>query len=177
MRLLDRRMGSLSLDANIASMIRARRKDEAQAGSSVRFADRATRFIGSLKFLAAQTIVTGAWITWNTVGARALGSAPFDPYPFQALTLALSVEAIYLTALVLIAQNRMSEIGARRAEVDLQINLLDEKETTRMLQIVDAIALKVGADVKRDAELEDLKREVTPEDVLARVEEEERQTR
>ncbi len=170
-------MGSRSLDANIASMIKARRKDEAETPSSVRFADRVTRFIGSLKFLVAQTTIMGAWLAWNSVGAKALGSEPFDPYPFQALTLALSVEAIYLTALVLISQNRMSEIGERRAEVDLQINLLDEKETTRMLQIVDAIAMKVGADVKRDAELEDLKREVTPEDVLARVEEEERQVR
>jgi uncharacterized membrane protein len=170
-------MGSRSLEANIASMIKARRKDEAQTPSSVKFADRATRFIGSLTFLVVQTIVTGTWIAWNTVGAHALGSEPFDPYPFQALTLALSVEAIYLTALVLIAQNRMSEVAERRAEVDLQINLLDEKETTHILQIVDAIAMKVGADVKRTPELEDLKREVTPEDVLARVEEEERQVR
>lgn len=167
-------MGIRSLDANIATMIKARRRDEKQRKATVRFADRATRFIGSVRFLVMQTIATSAWIAWNT---GVLGDKPFDPYPFQALTLVLSIEAIVLTALVLISQNRMSDIAERRAEVDLQINLLDEKETTRILQIVDAIALKVGADVKRDAELEDLKQDVTPEDVLARVEEEERQIR
>lgn len=167
-------MSSRSLDANIAAMIKARRRDEVQRKATVRFADRATRFIGSVRFLVLQTIATLGWIAWNS---GVTGGAPFDPYPFQALTLVLSIEAIVLTALVLISQNRMSDVQERRAEVDLQINLLDEKETTRILQIVDAIAVKVGADVKRDAELEDLKKPVTPEDVLARVEEEERQAR
>lgn len=166
-------MGSRSLDANIATMIKARRRDEQQRRPTVRIADHATRFIGSVRFLVMQSLATAAWIAWNS---GLLGGQPFDPYPFQALTLVLSIEAIVLTALVLISQNRMSDVQDRRAEVDLQINLLDEKETTRILQIVDAIAMKVGAEVKRDAELDDLKREVTPEDVLARVEEEERQT-
>jgi uncharacterized membrane protein len=166
-------MGSRALDANIAAMIKARRRDEAREHkTTVRLADKATRFIGSVRFLVLQTIATLAWIAWNVLAPNA-----FDPYPFQALTLALSIEAILLTALVLISQNRMADVQERRAEVDLQINLLDEKETTRILQIVDAIAQKVGADVKRDDELEDLKQEVTPEDVMARVEEEERQTR
>lgn len=168
-------MGSRSLEQNIATMIRARRRDEESRTLPQRVGDRATRFIGSLRFLLAQTAATLLWIAFNSGALERFGVRAFDPYPFQALTLVLSIEAIVLTALVLISQNRMSDVQERRAEVDLQINLLDEKETTRILQIVDAIAQKVGAHVERDEELEDLKREVTPEDVLARVEEEERQ--
>lgn len=159
-------MTSHALDANIAAMVRARRRDETQTARAVRFAERATRFIGSLRFLALQTAWIAGWVGVNAI-------KPFDPWPHPLLTLLLSIEAIYLTVLVLIAQNRMSDVAERRAEADLQINLLDEAESTRILRVVDAIALKVGAEVERDAKLEDLKQDVRPEDVLQRVEEEE----
>lgn len=161
-------MGSgQTLDHNIEAMIHARREDEAHRSITVRFADRVTAFVGSVAFLIVQTIAIGVWLVWNM---GVFGLPVFDPFPFQMLTLVLSIEAIYLTVFVLISQNRMSEIAERRAEVDLQINLLDERESTRILRIVDAIATKVGADIVRDQDLEDLEMDVKPEDVMARVE-------
>jgi uncharacterized membrane protein len=67
---------------------------------------------------------------------------------------------------VLIAQNRMAEVSARRAELDLQISLLAEHEVTRLLQLVTTMARRIGAELPGDAELEELQRPIAPDQVL-----------
>lgn len=45
-----------------------------------------------------------------------------------------------MAAFVLMKQNRMSKIADRRAHLDLQINLLTERETTKII----AMLLQIG---------------------------------
>jgi uncharacterized membrane protein len=108
-------------------------------------------------FLAAHALLFGLWALANTVGLP--GIPAFDPTLVSMATF-VSVEAIFLSTLVLIAQNRMSIAADKRAELDLQISLLTEHEPTRMLHLVGAIAdrLKVHSDV--DKEIEELKQDV-----------------
>jgi uncharacterized membrane protein len=66
------------------------------------------------------------------------------------------MEAVVLSSFVLISQNPMDLIARRRNHLDLQINLLAEKETTRLLQLVQALNahLKVPGDgISEDKEL------------------------
>ena len=109
----------------------------------------------------------GIWIVWNS--GRVPGLHPFDPFPFMGLSTALSLEAIFLSVFVLVSQNRQGELGDRRAELDLQINLLDERETTRILALVSALARKAGIDCS-DPELDELTNDVEPEQVLNHIE-------
>ena len=69
---------------------------------------------------------------------------PWDPFPFPILAMLASVEAIFLSTFVLIGQHRMTQIADQRAELDLQINLLAEHEITHVLQLIDAIAKRLG---------------------------------
>jgi uncharacterized membrane protein len=62
---------------------------------------------------------------------------PFDPFPFPLLSVVLSGEAVLLTAFVLIRQNRMSRQADQRSHLDLQINLLAEKEATKIIQMLE----------------------------------------
>jgi uncharacterized membrane protein len=80
-----------------------------------------------------------------------------------------SIEAIFLTAFVLITQNRMRAAADRRADLDLQISLLTEHEITRTLSIVVAIADRLGLPLAQDAELQDFLTEVAPERVLEQI--------
>ncbi|RDJ93293.1 DUF1003 domain-containing protein, partial [Lacticaseibacillus rhamnosus] len=57
-----------------------------------RLSERIARFLGTGKFLVAQTGVIFLWIIWNIVVPK---SARFDAYPFQFLTLVLSLQAAY----------------------------------------------------------------------------------
>lgn len=64
-----------------------------------RLADSITAFAGSMPFVYIHIGVFAWWIITD--------GKPFDdPFPFGLLTMAVSLEAIFLTAFVLLSQNR-----------------------------------------------------------------------
>jgi uncharacterized membrane protein len=132
-----------------------------------RIADAITSFSGRMGFVYVHIVWFGLWILLNTgvVGLRA-----FDPFPYGLLTMIVSLEAIFLSAVVLISQNRLSREIERRADLDLHIGLLTEHELTRVLQMLDAIQRKMGIAADGAGELADLEMETKPEDVLAEIE-------
>jgi len=65
---------------------------------------------------------------------------PFDPFPFPFLTMTVSLEAIFLALFVLASQNRLSRQADKRSHLDLQIDLLAEREMTAVLQLLQDIA-------------------------------------
>src|SRR5204863_2627636 len=107
---------------------------------------------------------------WVLINTGHLGVPAFDPFPYGLLTMVVSLEAIFLSALVLITQNRLTAEVERRADLDLHIGLLTEHELTRVLQMLDAIQEKLGIENDSDSELTDLEMETRPEDVLAEIE-------
>jgi uncharacterized membrane protein len=113
-----------------------------------RLADRMTSAFGSTAFLVINTVAFIVWIAWNAAGGHV-----FDAYPFNMLTMMVSLEAIFLSIFVLIAQNRSAAVDELRAELDLRINLISEKELTKVLQLVARIAEKQGIDVASDRDL------------------------
>lgn len=85
------------------------------------------------------------FVTWMVVNTGAVSSfEPFDPYPFNFLTMVVSLEAIFVTLAVLNNQNRMTYQADRRAHLDLQVNLLAEQESTATLRLLQRIAERLG---------------------------------
>ena len=77
------------------------------------------------------------WFTvWIVANVRLLPLQPFDPFPFSLLTTHVSLEAIFLTLLVLASQNRLTREADQRAHLDLQVNLLAEQEMTMVLRML-----------------------------------------
>jgi uncharacterized membrane protein len=116
-----------------------------------------TSFAGSTPFLIFHVCWFIGWILINS-GAIP-GITPFDPFPFSFLTLVVSLEAIFLTLLVLMSQNRMTKVADKRAHLDLQINLLDEQETTMILKMVQKISRHLGLEEVTDTAANDLSAE------------------
>jgi uncharacterized membrane protein len=52
----------------------------------------------------------------------------------------LSLEAIFLSILVLVSQNNLTRQSERRAHLDLQINLLAEQESTKTVALLQRIS-------------------------------------
>lgn len=71
---------------------------------------------------------------------------PFDRFPFPLLTMMVSLEAIFLALFVLSSQNRLATQADKRAHLDLQINLLAEREMTAVLQLLTDIATKLDVE-------------------------------
>ena len=134
---------------------------------SDRIADVITRFTGSMAFVIIHIVIVVAWVLINT---GALPIAAFDP-TFVILATAASVEAIFLSTFVLISQNRASELADRRADLDVQINLLTEHEVTKLVGLVTSIAEKLGVPVDQ-GEMSELEKDVAPEAVLERISQE-----
>ena len=85
--------------------------------------------------------------------------------------MAASVEAIFLSTFILISQNRMTAAAEKRAELDLQINLLAEHEVTRLVAMLSAVGDRLGIKTEVDPEMGELKEDVAPEAVLDEIEE------
>jgi uncharacterized membrane protein len=152
---------------NIEALLdRQRRRDQSQPMRE-RAAVAITKFAGSLTFVYLHLAGVLAWILINA-GLTPLPK--FDP-SFVLLATIASVEAIFLTAFVLITQNRMQIEADRRAELDLQISLLTEHELTRLIALVSRIAERNGVPTTGDREIEELQRDVAPEQILDTLEE------
>lgn len=104
----------------------------------------------SSAFLVMHVLWFVVWILWNTGMLR---FPPFDPYPFGLLTMVVSLEAIFLSIFVLLAQKRESAIAELREEMSLQVGLRLEEEVTKTLQLVAGLYTRLGHKVAEDAEL------------------------
>lgn len=146
---------------NIEALLQRQSRDKQSRTFQQRIADAVTAAAGSLPFVYVHLAIVISWVLVN-VGWTPM--KPFDP-TFVLLATAASVEAIFLSTFVLVTQNRMQREADRRADLDLQISLLTEHELTRAIQLVNAIAAKIGAEAPIP-ELEELQRDISPEQVL-----------
>jgi uncharacterized membrane protein len=154
------------IERNIRTIIDLRLKASRERTIQDCAADAITLFSGSMAFVYLHI----AWFTvWVLLNTGRFGAHPFDPFPYGLLTMIVSLEAIFLSTLVLITQNRQSIEGERRADLDLHIGLLTEHELTRVLQMLDAIQEKLGIENHAASQLADLEMETRPEDVLAEI--------
>ena len=149
------------LSRNIEELQTRRAQERRDAGLQERAAAAITGFAGTMPFAYLHMAAVAVWTVLN------LGLVPglprFDP-TFVGLATVASVEGIFLTVFVLISQNRDATIADRRADLDLQINLLAEHEVTRLIGLVHELAQKQG--IHLDAsELDELERDVAPEAV------------
>jgi uncharacterized membrane protein len=143
-----------SAEANINTIVRLEEQALEQRSFADRISDVIANFVGSIPFVAMHVVWFGIWVGLNA------GLWKFDPYPFALLCMLVSLEGVLLSTFVLIKQNRMSQRADHRSHLDLQINLLAEKEVTKVLQLQRLICRRLGiqeADADREiAELSDV---------------------
>jgi uncharacterized membrane protein len=137
---------------NIQDVIALERETRRERTVLERMTDLVSAAASSTGFIVFHVLWFALWI-----GLNALLPRGFDPYPFNLLTLVVSLEAIVLTGFVLMSQSRMTQLADTRAHLDLQVNLLAEQELTAILKVVCLVAEKTGVDVNRgDPHLEQL---------------------
>lgn len=119
-----------------------------------RIADWATNYFGTLEFLILNSLLIGSWLIINV--GLVPGISPFDHFPFILLTMILSIEAIFLTITVLMSQSREAGVATLRDELELQVNLLTEREITKALKMLDAIHDHLNIKEPIDPELESM---------------------
>ena len=148
---------------NVRMIVELERQAKASLTRGERLAVRIAAFFGSTTFVLIHCVWFGAWIFVNT---SSLFTHHPDPFPFSFLSFIVALEAIFLSAFILISQNHEVRLNVQRSQLDLQVNLLIEQENTRMLRLLRSIAAKVGAEIEDDLHLSALEEATDPERVL-----------
>jgi uncharacterized membrane protein len=153
-----------SVAQNIDKM--AQVEDEALRPRSHReaFTDAIGNFAGTLCFVLAQFALFVGWVLVNAGVVPSV--SPFDPFPYPLLSAINSLEAVLLTAFVLIKQNRMSMVADRRDHLDLQVNLLTERETTRIIQMLERVSAHLGIEQHYDADSREMGQHIEVEHLV-----------
>jgi uncharacterized membrane protein len=151
---------------NVETISRLEQAASAKRDRFDRMAEGITRFCGSMRFVIFHAIWYFVWILLNVATPHAWR---WDPFPFPFLTLIVSLEAIFLSTFILVAQNRQAVLNERRAQLDLQVNLLSEQENTKMLELLRKIGEKVGVDLSNDREEEAFEEVTRPQKLLQQI--------
>jgi len=131
-----------------------------------RIADAIAAFSGSIRFVLLHVAGFALWVFLNT-GPGSLAH-PFDPYPYVMLGLIVSCEAVLLATFVLMKQNREARRGEMRDHLNLQIDMLAEKEITKILQMQIALAEHLGVRRgKGHSEIQELSKDTALESLAA----------
>lgn len=111
-------------------------------------AESITRMAGSMPIIIFHVVWFSVWALLNLGVFPDI--PPWDPLPFNFLTLILSLEAIFLTLLVLTTQNRLTKDADKRAHLELQINMLAEQESTATLQLLEKLCKHLGIEYEAE---------------------------
>jgi uncharacterized membrane protein len=138
-----------AITQNIETIVRLEQAAQRRRTFANRLSDGIADFTGTIWFVLLHLLWFGVWAGVN-VGLIRIVPA-FDPYPFQLLCMIVSLEGVLLSTFVLIKQNRMGYLSDRREHLDLQINMLAEREVTRVLQMVEEIAKRLNVPMEGSA--------------------------
>jgi uncharacterized membrane protein len=105
-----------------------------------RIADLIAAVSASQAFVIFHLVFFAGWMIANKV----MGEHALDPFPYNLLTMIVSLEAIFLSIFVLVSQNRAGEKDRIRADLDYQVNLKAHLEVMQLHRKIDRIERAVA---------------------------------
>lgn len=148
---------------NIESLLCTEEMRRAKEPWQYRFVARITQACGTVGFLLANFLFFASWVIFNEFVAT------FDPYPYTFLLFGVSLEAIFLSILILISQNMDAAESERRHHLDLQMNLLTEREITAMMRLLVKLAETSGISEENTKEVRNFAHDTDPTAVLTQI--------
>ncbi len=119
-----------------------------------RLAERLARFLGTGRYLVAQTLAVIVWITLNVIGLV----HHWDKYPFILLNLGFSTQAAYAAPLILLAQNRQADRDRDEIERDREVNARSLANAEFLAREVASIRIALERKADREDIAEPLER-------------------
>ncbi len=108
---------------------------ERRADFQLRLADRITAFAGSMPFVYIHVLVFGLWML------------VFEKSPWPTLTLAVSLEAIFLSTFVMIGQNRQAAFQQAKADHEFAEEEQELKLNTELTRQIHELTRELHARV------------------------------
>jgi uncharacterized membrane protein len=161
----NRRRANTITEQNVQTIAQMERALDLQRTFGERVADGFAAVVGSWTFIIVQTVLLSLWVIVNLLAWQ----NRWDPYPFILLNLVLSFQAAYASPIIMMSQNRQSRIADRRNQLDLQINLLAEQESTETLRLLRKLCEHAGIDPGADPHFDALLRATRPDELARQI--------
>jgi uncharacterized membrane protein len=159
------------LSQNISAIKSMYVRAEQDVSKHQRAVEGVTAFFGRPAFLYTILLLVALWVLPNVLPRR-FGLPHFDPPPFDWLERTITVSSFLMTTGVLIKQNRQEKLAERRAHLSLQLNLLTEQKTAKLIALVEELRRDLPTVRDRhDPEAEVMKQSADPHIVIDALEE------
>jgi uncharacterized membrane protein len=159
------------INQNIDTILAFYAREEQKISRSQRALENVSAFVGRPVYLGSVLLFVALWILVNVL-ARRLGLPQFDPAPFFWLQGIVSLGALLTATVVLVKQNRSAKLEELRAHLDLQVNLLTEQKTTKLIDLIEELRRDLPMVKDRpDPEAAALQQPTDPHQVLAALDE------
>lgn len=156
---------------NIEAIVAFYACEERKISRSQRRLEHVSGFVERPLYLGSILLFVALWMLAN-VAARPFGLVEFDPAPFIWLQWIVSLGALLTATVVLIKQSRLAKIEEQRAHLDLQVNLLTEQKTTKIIDLLEELRRDLPMVKNRhDPEAAALQQPTDPHLVLAALDE------
>lgn len=156
---------------NIEAIVAFYAREEHKISRSQRRLEHISGFVGRPLYIGSILLFVAFWMLAN-VAARQFGLVEFDPAPFIWLQGIMGLGALLTATVVLIKQGRLAKIEEQRAHLDLQVNLLTEQKTTKIIDLLEELRRDLPMVKNRpDPEAAALQQPTDPHLVLAALDE------
>lgn len=151
---------------SVQSIVELKSQHARGATRGDRFAERLVSALGRPAFLASVLVFVATWIVGN-LAAPAWHLKVFDAPPFYWLQGAVSLTALCLTILVLSTQRRLDRLAEERAQLTLQVALVNEQKIAKVIALLEELRSDHPEIVDRhDAQAAAMAEPTNPQSVL-----------
>ena len=151
---------------NIESIVDLHMRAEKRVSHHQRLIETVTANLGRPAFFYLTLLFVATWIGVNLLLPH-LGLKSFDPAPFSWLQGIVSLSALLVTTVVLITQNRHGKLDDLRMHLNLQVNLLNERKVTKLIDLVEELRRDMPqVENRHDPQAEAMKEPVNPHEVV-----------
>ncbi len=123
---------------NIDAIVSLRAQEERSLSTEQRVIEELTGFIGQPRSLYALFLGAFIWGAYNAFASR-FGVPVFDAPPFFLLQGIVGFYAAVMTTMILVTQHRQRGEEQRNAHLDLQVNLLAEQRTAKIVALLEEL--------------------------------------
>lgn len=138
-----------AIDETIDSIAELERRVMAEASLHQRAVERLISAVGRPRALYSVAIAVSAWVAANVI-ALAVRHSTVDPPPFAWLSTVATVGSLLMTFAILTSANRGSLLDQQRDRLALQIALLTDRKTAKIISLLEELRRDSPAVHNRD---------------------------
>jgi len=161
-----------SVSENIGTIAEFYARHEEHVSGMQRIVEKVALFLGSPGYVIGNLVLIAGWIAANLL-APELGRLRFDDPPFFWLQGIIGLNAFVISTTVLIRQNRMARLAHHHAHLDLQVNLLTEEKSSKIIALLEELRRDLpNVATKDDHEADEMAKPADAKAVLSAIEQE-----